>query len=98
MITKENLKDYAGKLMFDMKEEEYDTLLQEFDVILKQMDLIGQIEGIESVEPMTFPYQIDHAKFRKDEVKDTLETEEALTNASQVDRNQVRVPKVVEEA
>ncbi len=98
MITKEKLKEYAGKLMFDMKEEEYDTLVQEFDVILKQMDLIGEIEGIEQVEPMTFPYEIEHAHFRKDEIKDTLETEDALKNASEVERNQVRVPRVVEEA
>lgn len=98
MITKEKLKDYAAKLMFDMNEEEYDTLVKEFDVILKQMDLIGEIEGIETVEPMTFPYQIDHARFRKDEIKDTLETEDALKNSSEVDQNQVKVPKVVEEA
>ncbi len=98
MITKEKLKEYAEKLMFDMKEEEYDTLLVEFDVILKQMDLIGQIEGIDQVEPMTFPYEIEHAHFRKDEIKDILNTSDALKNASQVERNQVRVPKVVEEA
>lgn len=98
MVTKEQLKDYAGKLMFDMKEEEYDTLVQEFDIILKQMDWIGKIEGIEAVEPMTFPYEIGHAHFRKDEVKDTLETKDALKNASRVESNQVRVPKVVEEA
>lgn len=98
MITKEKLKDYAAKLMFDMKEEEYDTLLQEFDVILKQVDLIGQIKGIETIEPMTFPYEIEHAYFRKDEVKDTLETNDALKNASMIENNQVKVPKVVEEA
>lgn len=98
MITKEKLKEYAAKLMFDMNDEEYETLEKEFEVILKQMDLIGEIEGIDEMEPMTFPYQIDHAKFRKDEIKDTLETEDALKNAANVDKNQVRVPKVVEEA
>lgn len=96
MITKENLKDYAGKLMFDMKEEEYETLEKEFEVFLKQMDLIGKVEGIENVEPMTFPYVIYEATLREDVIKDTLETEEALQNAKVVDRDQVRVPKVVE--
>ena len=57
MITKELLKKYASKLMFDMKDEEYDTLQKEFDVMLKQMELIGKIEGIDEVEPMTFPYE-----------------------------------------
>ena len=30
MITKEKLKNYAGKLMFDMADEEYETLQKEF--------------------------------------------------------------------
>ena len=43
MITKEKLKVYANKLMFDMEDSEYETLLKEFDVILKQMGKIGEI-------------------------------------------------------
>ena len=46
MITKEKLKNYANKLMFDMNDEEYETLQKEFDVVLKQMDLIGNIEDM----------------------------------------------------
>lgn len=95
MITKEKLKDYAGKLMFDMDDSEYDTLMQEFDVILKQMDLISKIEGIEKVEPMTFPYEIYTATLREDVAEECLTTEEALSNADEVKNNQVRVPRVV---
>ena len=40
MIEKDKLRDYAHKLMFDMNDEEYETLQEEFDVILKQMDLM----------------------------------------------------------
>ena len=58
MIAKEKLKDYANKLMFDMNDEEYETLQEEFDIILKQMDLIGNIPNISSVEPMTFPFKL----------------------------------------
>lgn len=96
MIEKEKLEDYAKKLMFEMKDEEYETLQQEFDVILKQMDLIGEIEGIEKVEPMTFPFVTNKASWRKDEVNNILTTDEVLKNAKKVDREQVRVPKVVE--
>ena len=95
MITKEKLKNYAGKLMVDMEDSEYDTLMQEFDVILKQMDLISKIDGIEKVDPMTFPYCIYHASLRDDEARECLTTEEALSNADEVKNNQVRVPKVV---
>lgn len=96
MIEKEKLKDYASKLMFDMKDSEYETLQQEFEVILKQMDLIGKIKDIAEVEPMTFPFSINDVKWRKDEVKDTLSIEDLMKNAKDTDRNQIRVPKVVE--
>ena len=96
MITKENLKDYASKLMFDMEDKEYETLLQEFAVILKQMDLIGKIENIQAVEPMTFPFITYQAKLRPDEVKESLKQEEILANAKAVSNGQVKVPKVVE--
>ena len=95
MISKEKLKDYAGKLMFDMEEEEYETLQQEFEVILKQMDLISKIDGIEKVEPMTFPYDLYFSKLREDVAEECLTTEEALSNADEVKNNQVKVPKVV---
>lgn len=96
MITKDMLKSYAKKLMFTMSDSEYDTLEKEFDVILKQMDKIDKIEGIENVEPMTFPFITNQAKLRKDEVKDCLTIKEVLSNASVVEDDQVKVPKVVE--
>ncbi len=96
MISKNDLRDYARKLMFEMQEEEYDTLEQEFEIILKQMDLIGQIEGIQNYEPMTFPFVDYHATLREDIAHDSLPVEDVLKNAKQVAHNQVKVPKVVE--
>ena len=40
------LKDYAKKLMFDMDDNEYETLEDEFKTILKQMELIENIKDI----------------------------------------------------
>ncbi|MDO5569237.1 MAG: Asp-tRNA(Asn)/Glu-tRNA(Gln) amidotransferase subunit GatC [bacterium] len=96
MIEKEKLKSYASKLMFDMKDEEYETLQREFDVILKQMELISLIDGIKDVEPLTFPFELEEAKFREDEVKDVISVDEALFNVKDKLHNQVKVPKVVE--
>ena len=95
MVTKEKLKDYAAKLMFDMDDAGYDRTLEEFETVEKHMALIGEIDGIDSVEPMTFPYVIYHASFREDEAKDCLTNEEVLSNAKEVKANQVKVPKVV---
>ena len=97
MVTKENLKEYAGKLMFDMDDSGYDRTLKEFEIIEKHMDLIGQIDNIESVEPMTFPYVIYHASLREDKEKDCLSNEEVLSNSNNVKANQIKVPKVVGE-
>ena len=55
MVTKEKLKDYASKLMFDMDDAGYDRTLEEFETVEKHMALISDIDGIENVEPMTFP-------------------------------------------
>ena len=70
MVTKEKLKDYAAKLMFDMDDDGYDRTLKEFETIEKHMALIGEIDNIGNVEPMTFPYVIYHSYLREDEVKE----------------------------
>lgn len=95
MVTKEKLKDYAAKLMFDMDDEGYDRTLEEFETVEKHMALIGEIENIDSVEPMTFPYVTCHATLREDVAKDCLTNEEVLANAKETKANQVKVPKVV---
>lgn len=94
-ITRENIQDYALKLMFKMKDEEFDTFEKEFVTIIKQMDLIGKIEGIEKVEPMTFPFRNKDVKLRKDEATSTLTTEDAVKNAHETIYDEVKVPKVV---
>ena len=96
MITKEKLKVYANKLMFDMEDSEYETLLKEFDVILKQMDKIGEIEEIKGVEPMTFPFLRDDIELRSGEEVENIERDILLSNCHNKLDNRVKVPKVVE--
>ena len=94
-ITKENIQDYALKLMFKMKEEEFDSFEKEFVTILKHMDLIGKIDGIEKVEPMVFPFINKDAKLRKDVANSALTTEDAIKNAHETIYDEIKVPKVV---
>lgn len=95
-MDKETLKMLANKLMFTMDDSEYDTLLDEFDTILKQMDLIGKIDGIEKVEPMSYPFVLKDVCLREDEVVDELEIDDILANSGNNLYNQVKLPKVVE--
>lgn len=96
MMNKETLVMLANKLMFTMEDSEYDTLLDEFDAMIKQMDLIGKIEGIENVEPMVYPFELNDVCLRDDEVSEELEIDEILTNSGSTLYNQVKLPKVVE--
>ena len=95
-MDKETLKMLANKLMFTMEDSEYDTLLEEFDAMIKQMDLIGKIEGIDELEPMSYPFPLEDVCLREDEVVDELEIDEILANSGSTLYNQVKLPKVVE--
>ena len=96
MISKDKLKNYANKLMFDMNEEEYETLQKEFEIIIKELDLIGNIENIDDVEPMTFPYELSSVELRDDSICRSIEIEDALSNTESKKGREVKVPKVVD--
>ena len=98
MITKENLEIYAKKLMFEMNDDEYETLLNEFDVILKQMDLIGEIKDIDKVSPMTYPFdlELDDSYLREDVYENEISFDDMKINVKDYDDFKVKVPKVVE--
>lgn len=94
-VNKDVLKEASHKLLFEMSEEEYDTLLKEFEVITKQMELISEIDGVDETTPMTFPYEVFTTELREDVAEETLSREEALKNAGDVVDGMIRLPKVV---
>ena len=97
-MTKEKLEELARKLMFEMEEDEYKTLLSEFDVILKQMDLIDKISDIDSVTPMTYPFdlELDDNYLREDIPSNEICFDDMKINVKDYDSGMVKVPKVVE--
>ena len=94
-INLDVLHDAAHRLLFDMSEEEYATLLQEFGVLTKQMETIGRIEGLDAYEPMTFPFDCTTTYLREDEPSEPLDRDVALSNAGSVQDHQIKLPKVV---
>ena len=94
-VTKEVLKEAADKLLFEMSDEEYDTLMEEFKIITKQMELIADIPGVDEALPMTFPFDVAISYLREDEIEQPLNREETLKNAKDVINGQIRLPKVV---
>ena len=93
-INISDLKDYAHKLMFDMNDFEYETLLKEFDVVLKQMDIISKFDNIDNIEPIVLPFPIE-VKLRSDDLIEVLTREDVLKNAKEIENDQVKVPRVV---
>lgn len=94
-IDKETLVDASNRLLFSMSDEQYETLLEEFDVLTKQMGLIGQIEGLDEFEPMTFPFDVTTDFLRDDVAVEPLSQEDTLKNAGNVMEGQIKLPKVV---
>lgn len=93
-INKELLQNCAHRLMFDMTDEQYELLEKEFKIILKQMELID-VNDVDELTPMTFPFDVTVTYLRDDDVIETIDTQEALMNAKDVVENQIRLPKVV---
>ena len=89
------LKECANNLMFDMSEEQYKVLLSEFDVVTQQMEVLGEIEGLDELAPMTFPYEIYTTFLREDIPDESISKEDALRNAKDVVEGQIKLPKVV---
>ena len=94
-IDKAVLKDASHRLLFDISDEEMKLLLSEFDILVKQFELLKDIENVNEVKPMTFPYEIFNDYLREDIPSDVLTKEEALKNAKNVKDGQIKLPKVV---
>jgi aspartyl/glutamyl-tRNA(Asn/Gln) amidotransferase C subunit len=94
-VTKTILQDAASRLMFSLSDEQLDVLLNEFEILTQQMELIGQLEGVDQLAPMTFPFEVTVESMRIDEPSVPLTQTEALANASSKVAGQIKLPKVV---
>ena len=90
------LKDAANRLLLDMSEEEYKTLLSEFDIVTKQMKAIGDNKDLDQIEPMVFPFEVYTTELREDVAEEPLTREEALRNSRRKVGGQIKLPKVVQ--
>lgn len=89
-----NLKDAANRLLFDMSDKEYKTLLEEFKVIKKQMELIASDSSIDKYTPMVFPFDVTISTLRDDEPIKPTDREDILRNAKNKIAGQIKIKKV----
>lgn len=92
----EVLKDAANRLLLDMSDSEYETLLSEFDIVTKQMKPLGDNHALDKFEPMVFPFEIYTTELREDVAEEPLTREEALRNSRRKVGGQIKLPKVVQ--
>lgn len=94
-FTKEMVDDYAEKLLIGLTDEENQMVLDEFEVIDKNIDLINKIQNISEVEPMTHCLDDFEFELREDEVEESIDIEDLLSNCDVCTDREVEVPKVV---
>ena len=93
-ITIDVLKDAANRLLFEMSEEEYQTLQTELATLVKQMESLGEVESL-GYEPMTFPFDCETTYLRDDVSSEPLDRDAALSNSGSTQDCQIKLPKVV---
>ena len=94
-FTKEQIDDYADKLLIGLTEEENTMVLSEFDAIDGNLNLVSKIEGINEVEPMTHCLDDFEYVLRDDVVVPSPSISELLQNSDVTEDREIVVPKVV---
>ena len=90
------LKDAANRLLLDMSDSQYETLLSEFDIVTKQMKPLGDNKELDKIEPMVYPFEVFTTEMREDVAEQPLTREEALRNSQRKVGGQIKLPKVVQ--
>ena len=94
-FTKEEVNNYADKLLIGLTEEENQMVLEEFDIIDADINLINQIEGIETTEPMSFCLDDFTYELDEDKIEESVDIEQLLQNCDDYRVCEIKVPKVV---
>jgi aspartyl/glutamyl-tRNA(Asn/Gln) amidotransferase C subunit len=95
-FTKEEIINYADKLLIGLSEEEAKTILDEFDIIEANISQINEIPNLQEVEPAFMPYDLYVATLREDEAEESTDVDLILQNTKDKLGREIRVPKVVE--
>lgn len=93
-MTREQAAHVARLARLDLADAELDRLAADMDAILSYVDKLNELD-VEGIEPTAHAVPMDNA-FRDDQVKPSLGTRKALSNAPSADDCCFLVPKVIE--
>jgi len=94
-FTKDMVNDYADKLLIGLTDEENDMVLSEFDKIDSDINIINEIEGIESIEPMSWCLDDFACELREDIADESIAIDEVVSNCDDYRVCEIKIPKVV---
>ncbi|MHB9039643.1 MAG: Asp-tRNA(Asn)/Glu-tRNA(Gln) amidotransferase subunit GatC [Melioribacteraceae bacterium] len=92
-ITKKDVEYIAQLARLRFKDEELENFTSQLNEILNYVDKLNELDT-ENVEPLSHPVE-EFNKFRDDELKPSIEREEALKNAPDRTDEFFKVPKVI---
>lgn len=92
-VSKEEILHIAKLANLNLKEEEVDTYRGHLEEILNFANIVNQapIDGLEEMIRVNEAYNV----FRKDEVIESLNRDELLQNAKEVQEGMFKIPKVI---
>ncbi len=93
-ITRKEVEYVAHLARLRLSEEEAEKFTSQLDQILSYFEKLQELDTSQ-VEPTSHPIPIVNA-FREDEVKSSLDIEDALANAPEKEGNFFKVPKIIE--
>ena len=92
-VTKKDVEKIAELAQLKFSEEELESFTPQMNEILSYMAKLNEL-NTENVEPLSHPVEQTNV-FRKDEMKPSITTEDALKNAPTKDEHHFKVPKVI---
>ncbi len=92
-VNREDVEHIAELARLRFSEEELNNFTGQLNDILAYVDKLNELDT-ENVEPLSHPVEGNNV-FREDEVKPSIDRDEALKNAPEKDEQFFHVPKVI---
>lgn len=87
-------KKLAKQLMFELSDEEAESLVKEFSTLEAQMSLLDAVDT-DGVEEMVYPFETPTVFLRDDEVSNVISQDDAMANVKKKLEGHFVLPKVV---
>ena len=95
-VTKKDVKKIAELARLEFTESDLESYTTEMNKMLDYVDKLNELDT-ENVQPLSHPIENTNV-FRKDEVKESTEREDALKNAPDKSSEYFKVPKVISQS